>query len=77
MEVFMARVVSHEEQESPVDVESLDGGTIVKWSGEFYVVRYFKGDKVAAVNLATGGFLSPKTKVIPLPYGANVTLTQE
>lgn len=59
-----------------VRVETLEGGTLVRYSGTIYIVLLWKNHaKIGAVSLYDGGYLTPETLVEVIPAGDVLTIT--
>ena len=60
-----------------VRVETLEGGTLVRYSDTIYIVLLYDNNasRIGAVSLYDGGYLSPETLVEVIPAGDVLTIT--
>ena len=70
--------ITTESSAKAVEVGSLPGGTYVRGVGTIsdgiYLVLTNRLNRIAAINIKTGGYLEGHTLVIPLPRNASISL---
>ena len=69
------KVEVRDQLDALVSVGDSTGGTLVQFKENIYIVMACKMEDVAAVNLATGGWIGKDTKVKVLTRGTKVNIT--